>query len=101
MLAVIHDHVDLVRKPIIGRLGDLTPNGTPFTVESGKNPDSTSYEPFEVEFIGKVFGAIVPLDAEDRVHFKFPVLSSDPISKNTVLFCFFQRAFLYYVVFCR
>ena len=52
MLAIIHDHVDLVRKPIIGKLGDHTPNGTPFTVTSVKHPDSTSYEPFEVEFIG-------------------------------------------------
>ena len=39
---------------------------------------------------GKVHGAIVPLDAEDQVHFKFPVLSSDPKSKNFEYFS--QRA---------
>ena len=91
MVGIIHDHVDLVKKPIIGRLGPhRTPNFTPFTVKSTKNPDSTSYEPFEVEYIGKVYGAIVPLDAEDQVHFKFPVLSSDPKSKNFEYFS--QRA---------
>ena len=102
MVAIIHDHVDLVREPIIGRLGNHTPNGTPFTVFSGKNPDSTSYEKFSVEYIGTLNGAVIPLDAEDRVHFKFPVLSSDLESKNFEYF--FQRAeraFLYFVVFCR
>ena len=82
MAALIHDNVDLFNKPIIGWSdSSKTPNCTPFQVRSRKSPNSTIYTPFTIDYIGGVYGAVVPLNGEEFVDFHFPMLSSDPQSK--------------------
>ena len=83
MYALVHDNPDIVSHQIQDYDDPL--KLTPFEAwpVSGK-PGDTIYREVHIEKIGTVQAAIVKVEGEVIVNFKFPVLSSDLRSKYTL-----------------